>query len=95
MLKDVDLSDNRNLYPVAAILVLGIGGVVLNFGTNSLTGNPLVQVTSLAVAMIVGILVNWITHSGKDKVENGAIQENVPDMKFEGEKDDAAEDKAV
>ena len=95
MLKDVDLSDNRNLYPAAAILVIGIGGVVLNFGTNKLTGNPLVQVTSLAVAMIVGILVNLITHSGKDKVENGAIQENVPDMKFEGEKAEAEENKAV
>ena len=91
MLKDVDLSDNRNLYPCAAILVLGIGGVVLNFGKNSLTGNPLIQVTSLAVAMIVGIIVNFITHSGKDKVDNGAIQENLPDMKFEGEKKDDAE----
>ena len=95
MLKDVDLSDNRNLYPAAAILVIGIGGVVLNFGTNKLTGNPLVQVTSLAVAMLVGILVNLITHSGKDKVENGAIQENLPDMKFEGEKAEAEENKAV
>ena len=95
MLKDVDLSDNRNLYPVAAILVIGIGGVVLNFGTNSLTDKPLVQITSLAVAMIVGILVNLITHSGKDKVENGAIQENLPDMKFEGEKAEAEENKAV
>ena len=88
MLKDVDLSDNRNLYPVAAILVIGIGGVTLNFGLNSLTGNPLIQVTSLALAMIFGIIVNMITHSGKDKdvkVENGAIQENVPDFDFEGE----------
>ncbi len=85
MLKDVDLSDNRNLYPVAAILVIGIGGVVLNFGKNELTGGALIQVTSLALAMFVGIIVNAITHSGKDKIENGAIQENVPDMKFEGE----------
>ena len=85
MLKDVDLSDNRNLYPVAAILVIGIGGVVLNFGHNSLTGGALIQITSLALAMFVGIIVNAITHSGKDKVENGAIQENLPDMKFEGE----------
>ncbi len=79
MLKDVDLSDNRNLYPVAAILVIGIGGVTLNFGTNSVTKGPLVQITSLALAMIVGIVVNYITHSGKDKdekVENGNIQEN-------------------
>lgn len=85
MLKDVDLSDNRNLYPVAAILVIGIGGVTLDFGTNKLTGGALFQLTSLAVAMIVGILTNLITHSGKDKVENGAIQEEVPDMPFEGE----------
>ena len=88
MLKDVDLSDNRNLYPVAAILVIGIGGVTLNFGTNKLTGGPLFQLTSLALAMIVGIVVNAITHSGKDKdekVENGAIQEEVPDMPFANE----------
>ena len=88
MLKDVDLSDNRNLYPAAAILVIGIGGVTLNFGTNNLTGGPLFQVTSLALAMIVGIVVNAITHSGKDKdekVENGAIQEEVPDMPFANE----------
>ena len=69
MLKDVDLSDNRNLYPVAAILVIGVGGLALNFGTNSLTGGALVQITPLAVAMIVGIIVNFITHSGKNKDE--------------------------
>ncbi len=90
MLKDVDLSDNRNLYPVAAILVIGIGGVVLNFGKNAITGGALIQVTSLALAMFVGIIVNAITHSGKDKVDNGAIQEQVPDMAFEGESDQKA-----
>ena len=73
MLKDVDLGDHRNLYPVAAILVIGIGGVTLDFGTNALTDKPLVQITSLALAMAVGIIVNYITHSGKDNeadVEN-------------------------
>ena len=97
MLKDVDLSDNRNLYPVAAILVIGIGGVTLNFGVNSLTGNPLIQVTSLALAMVVGILINMLTHSGKDKdvkVENGAIQEKLPDFGFEGENKLACEQTA-
>lgn len=92
MLKDVDLSDNRNLYPVAAILVLGIGGVVLNFGENAMTGSPLIQITSLALAMIVGIVTNFITHSGKDKVENGAIQEEFVDAKFEGEENTDAAD---
>ena len=66
MLKDVDLSDHRNLYPVAAILVIGIGGVTLDFGTNSLTGGALIQITALALAMAVGIIVNYITHSGKN-----------------------------
>lgn len=73
MLKDVDLSDNRNLYPVAAILVLGIGGVVINIGNYN--GGALIQLTSLAVAMIVGIITNYITHSGKDKEE--VKEENV------------------
>ncbi|MDD7186384.1 MAG: solute carrier family 23 protein, partial [Clostridia bacterium] len=66
MLKDVDLSDHRNLYPVAAILVIGIGGVTLDFGKNNLTGGALIQITALALAMAVGIIVNYITHSGKD-----------------------------
>ena len=77
MLKDVDLGDHRNLYPVAAILVIGIGGVTLDFGTNSLTDRPLVQITSLALAMIVGIVVNYITHSGKNNEED--IEEEKPD----------------
>ncbi|MDD7165704.1 MAG: solute carrier family 23 protein [Clostridia bacterium] len=77
MLKDVDLGDHRNLYPVAAILVIGIGGVTLNFGTNSLTGKPLIQITALALAMAVGIIVNYITHSGKDNETD--VEEEKPD----------------
>lgn len=70
MLKDVDLSDNRNLYPVAVILVCGVGGLTLDFGYNAMTDAPMVQLTSLAVALILGIVVNYITHSGKDKEQN-------------------------
>lgn len=77
MLKDVDLGDHRNLYPVAAILVIGIGGVTLNFGTNSLTHEPLIQITSLALAMAVGIIVNYITHSGKNNEAD--VEEEKPD----------------
>ena len=67
MLKKVDLSDNRKLYVVSAILVTGIGGLTLNFGTNDITGGPLFTVTSLAVALIIGLITNAIVHSGKDK----------------------------
>lgn len=65
MLKKVDLGDNRNLFVVAAILVCGIGGLALNLTFGSTT----IQITSLAVAMIIGIITNLITHSGKDKEE--------------------------
>lgn len=83
MLKDVDLSDNRNLYPVAAILVIGVGGLALNFGVNGLTGGPAVQITPLAVAMIVGILVNLITHCGKNKDGNASEETAVQDAPAE------------
>lgn len=77
MLKDVDLGDHRNLYPVAAILVIGIGGVTLDFGKNALTGGALFQLTALALAMLVGIIVNYITHSGKDNEAD--VEEEKPD----------------
>ena len=62
MLREVDLNDHKNLYPVAAILVIGIGGITLNFGHNDLTNGPAVQITALAVALIVGVLINFFTH---------------------------------
>ncbi len=69
MLKKVDLGDNRNLFVVAAIFVCGIGGLALNFGK--------ISITSLAVAMIVGILTNIITHfkTKKEKVSDGLSAE--------------------
>ena len=50
MVQTVDLGDNRNLFVVAAILVCGIGGLELNLGP--------VTISSIATALIVGILVN-------------------------------------
>lgn len=67
MLKNVDLGDSRNLYVVSSILVIGIGGLTLNFGFNPITKGPMISLTSLAVALIVGILVNVMTH----KKDNG------------------------
>ena len=67
LLSKVDLSDNRNLYPVAAIFVCGIGGLVLDFGYNPATGGALISITSLAVAMIVGIITRRICGPGKEK----------------------------
>ena len=52
MVQKVDLEDNRNLFVVSAILITGIGGLVLNFGQ--------IQLTSIACALILGILMNLI-----------------------------------
>ena len=50
MVQKVDLEKNRNLFVVSVILIAGIGGMVVNFGS--------VQLTSIACALILGILAN-------------------------------------
>ena len=64
MLKRVDLGNNKNLFVVSAILVTGIGGLALNFGTNATTGGPLLTITSLATAFIFGIVTNLVVNGG-------------------------------
>ena len=59
MLQPVDLNDNRNLFVVAAILVPGIGGLTLNFGS--------VTISSIATGLILGILVNVIFNKRKEQ----------------------------
>lgn len=61
MVQSVDLGDNKNLYVVSAILVTGIGGLTLNFGA--------IEITSIATALIVGILTNLILKSKKKSEE--------------------------
>ncbi|MGI6699845.1 MAG: uracil-xanthine permease family protein [Christensenellales bacterium] len=61
MLQPVDLNDNRNLFVVAGILVTGIGGLTLNIGV--------IQISSIATALIVGILVNTLFNRQTVKME--------------------------
>ena len=61
MVQKVDLEDNRNLFTVSAILIAGIGGLVLNFGK--------VQITAVATALILGIIVNLILSRKSKKAE--------------------------
>ncbi|MBR2552343.1 MAG: hypothetical protein IKF05_05060, partial [Erysipelotrichaceae bacterium] len=65
MIKHVDLGNNKNLFVVSAILVVGIGGLSLTFGTNPATGGPLLTITALATALIAGILTNLVVNGGK------------------------------
>ena len=65
MLKNVDLGNSKNLFVVAAILVCGIGGLTLEFGTNAITGGSFLSITALATAFIVGVITNLIVNNGK------------------------------
>ncbi len=59
MLQEVDLSDNKNLFVVSVILITGIGGMALKIGQ--------VTLTSIACALILGIITNIIL-SKKQKI---------------------------
>ena len=60
MVQSVDLGDNRNLFVVATILICGIGGLTVSFGK--------ITITSIACALILGIIVNIILGKGKSDV---------------------------
>ena len=57
MIQKVDLNENRNLFTVSVILIAGVGGMALTFG--------IIPLKSVAVALILGILVNLLTSKAK------------------------------
>ena len=61
MFKNVDLDDSRNLFIVAAILVTGLGGLELKIGP--------VTISSIACALILGIVVNLLLKPTDVKVK--------------------------
>ena len=59
MIQNVDLGENKNLFVVAVILIAGVGGMTLTFGK--------ITITSIACALILGIIVNVLVSSHKDE----------------------------
>ena len=59
MIQKVDLNQNKNLFVVAVILIAGIGGLSLTFGK--------VTLTSIACALILGILVNLLVAKAEEQ----------------------------
>ncbi len=57
MIQKVDLEDNANLFTVSAILIPGIGGMAMAIGK--------VTITSIACALILGIIVNVVLNKFK------------------------------
>ena len=61
MIQQVDLNQNKNLFVVAVILITGIGGLTLTFGK--------ITITSIACALILGIITNIVTSKAKEEQE--------------------------
>jgi uracil permease len=59
----VDFSKSRNIFIAAAILVAGIGGLSISFKV----AGQAVTVTSTAVAMFLGVILNLILREKKEE----------------------------
>ena len=59
MVQKVDLNQSKNLFVVSVILIAGIGGLSVSFGK--------VTLTTVACALILGILTNTLLSKGKDE----------------------------
>ena len=57
MIQAIDLNQNKNLFVVSVILIAGVGGLSVSFGK--------VTITSIACALILGILTNTIVGKAK------------------------------
>ena len=69
--EQVDFTKSRNIFIAAAILVAGIGGLNISF---NLAGQA-VTITSTAVAMVLGILLNIILKEKKEDVKEAVDAE--------------------
>ena len=67
MIQDVDLNKKHNLYVVSVILVAGVGGLSLTFGR--------ITITTVACALILGILTNLLCLKYKTKYEARKAEE--------------------
>ncbi|MBQ1369237.1 MAG: uracil-xanthine permease, partial [Firmicutes bacterium] len=57
MIQNVDLNEHPNMFVVSVILIAGIGGMSLNFGS--------VTITEVACALILGIITNVVLRKKK------------------------------
>ncbi len=67
MIQKVDLEDNANLFTVSVILISGIGGMSMAIGK--------VTLTSIACALILGIVVNILLNKFKKPVVESSKEE--------------------
>ena len=58
-----DFSKNKNIIVASSMLVLGLGGAVINFKTG---GSMIVPLSGMSLAAVVGILVNLFLPEEKE-----------------------------
>jgi uracil permease len=68
----VDFGNTKNIFVASAILVAGIGGLAISFAA----GNTTITVTSTAVAMILGIIMNLILKDKKPAEKAEKVEES-------------------
>ena len=67
MIREIDLGENKNLFVVSTILICGIGGLAITIGA--------VTITAIAVALILGIVVNLLLKNAKPEVVEDEIED--------------------
>ncbi|MUV36200.1 Uracil permease [Lentibacillus sp. JNUCC-1] len=65
----VDLNDKRNLIIASVILVIGIGGALIKVNIQ----NEAIQVEGMALATIIGVLLNLLLPGKESGYGNGAM----------------------
>ncbi len=78
MFKDIDLGDNKNLFTVSTILIAGIGGLSIKI-PYALKGDGTVAktitITSIATALVLGIMVHAIISAIEKKQDKDEQKE--------------------
>lgn len=94
MIQNVDLGDNRNLFVVSVILICGVGGLAISI---QVTNTQAITLTSIACALILGIITNLICSIGRkdkavsvidDGVDVDALEDEIQAELEEEEKED-------
>ena len=73
MIQQVDLNENGNLFVVSTILITGVGGLSLSF---NIPGFGMITFTTIACALILGIIVNIMLNGKAKSAESEEKAEN-------------------
>lgn len=79
----IDFGKNKNIIVASSMLVLGLGGAVINFKTS---GNMTIPLSGMSLAAIVGILLNLLLPNEKEEIiSDGNTKDLEPNEKHEEE----------